>query len=271
VNLATQPDVLDLMVKGGFSQVFLGIETPDEDSLRASGKFQNVAVDLDRACHTINQAGMQIIAGCIIGFDNETSGADGRLIDFAVRNQIPEMFVSLLQAAPGTALWQRLEKEGRLLLQSYEQAGNQTYLMNFLPTRPIKEIVEEFTSLYATLYERHFYLKRVLHHLLRMNPRLTPRPFQMPYLYEIKALLTVLVRHGFRYSSRWSFWKCLFTLLRHNPERLTEFFTYCSRCEHYTEFAQTIWKELRHQLASLDPSIVEPPTPCDSPVRGFRT
>ena len=96
VNLATQPDALALMVKACFSQVFLGVETPDEDSLRASGKFQNVALDLDRACQTINQAGMMVIAGCIIGFDNETSGADGRLIDFAVRNQIPEMFVSLL-------------------------------------------------------------------------------------------------------------------------------------------------------------------------------
>ena len=144
-----------------------------------------------------------------------------------------------------------------MLSQSYEQAGNQTYLMNFLPTRPIKEIVEEFINLYTLLYERGFYLKRVLHHLLRMKPRLTPRPFQMPYLYEIKALLTVLIRHGFRGLSRWSFWRCLFTLLRHNPQRLTDFFTYCSRCEHYTEFAQTIVKELRLQLASLDPSVAE--------------
>lgn len=267
VNLASLPVVLDLMINAGFTQVFLGVETPDEDSLRASGKFQNVAVDLDRACQTINQAGMMVIAGCIVGFDNETHGADGRLIKFAIRNQIPEMFVSLLQAAPGTALWQRLENEGRLLSQSYEQAGNQTYLMNFLPTRPIKEIVEEFTNLYTVLYERDCYLKRVLHHLLPMRPRLTPRPFQMPYLYEVKALLTVLARYGFRYSSWLSFWKCLFTLLRHNPQRLTEFFTYCSRCEHYTQFAQTIAEELHHQLASPGPGILEQSVPSDQPVR----
>jgi hypothetical protein len=74
VNLANDPELLDLMVKAGFTKVFLGIETPDRESLVLSKKVQNVATNMDDACRTINRAGLQIIAGCILGFDNERPG-----------------------------------------------------------------------------------------------------------------------------------------------------------------------------------------------------
>ena len=170
VNLAAQETVLRLMSEAGFNQVFLGIETPDEESLKLTGKTQNVAANLDRVCRTINEAGIQIIAGCIIGFDHEKPGADKRLIEFAVRNKIPEMFGTLLQAGPGTELWERLKREDRLVSSDYEHFSNQTALINFLPTRPMREIVDEFINLYATLYGREFYLKRVLQCLMIMRP-----------------------------------------------------------------------------------------------------
>ena len=115
VNLAAHADLMEMMVKAGFFKVFLGIETCDLDSLRRTCKHQNAAVDLDEACRKINRAGLQIQAGCIIGFDHETPGAGRRLIEFAVRNQIPEMFCTMLQAGPGTDMWKRLQAEGRLL------------------------------------------------------------------------------------------------------------------------------------------------------------
>ncbi len=115
VNLAAERELMDAMVKVGFFQVFLGIETQDAGSLKSAGKLQNAAVDLDQVCRKINEAGLQIIAGCILGFDNEKPGAGKRLIDFAVRNQIPEMYVTLLQATPGTELWHRLQREQRLI------------------------------------------------------------------------------------------------------------------------------------------------------------
>ena len=105
-------------------------------------------MDLDEACRRIIRAGLQITAGCIIGFDQEKPGADQRLLDFAIRTHIPKLFVTLLQAGPGTDLWDRLAREGRLLSTSYEHLSNQTGLLNFVPTRPQEEIVEEFIRLY---------------------------------------------------------------------------------------------------------------------------
>lgn len=252
VNLAAQEQVLGLMSEAGFSQVFLGIETPDEESLRRTGKKQNVATDLNRVCRKINEAGIQIIAGCIIGFDHEEAGADKRLIEFAARNKIPEMFGTLLQAGPGTELWERLEREERLVSCDYDHLSNQTGLINFAPTRPMKEIVDEFINLYEILYDRTFYLERVLQCLMIMKPPLVPKPFQMPYLFEIRSVVLTLFRQGVLYSSRWTFWKSLFTLLRKNPVRLRNFFTYCVRLEHYTEYSKTIGDALREQLAALD-------------------
>lgn len=250
VNLAAQTENLDLMARCDFTRVFLGIETPDEDSLRAAGKLQNVATDLNEACRKINEAGLEIIAGCILGFDNEKPGADKRLLDFSIRNQIPEMFVTLLQAGPGTELWHRLKREGRLTSIDREHISNQTGMMNFVPTRPTRQIVSEFNNLYSVLYEPRFYLDRALHHLLRMKPHELPKPFQMPYLYEVKTVTIAVIRHGLVYSSRWKFWKCLFTLARKNPVRLRNFLVYCVRFEHYSDFLKTVAEELESQLTS---------------------
>jgi radical SAM superfamily enzyme YgiQ (UPF0313 family) len=134
VNLAFDRGLLDSMVAAGFFQVFLGIETPDAESLARAHKQQNAAVDLDLVCQTITRAGLQIIAGCIIGFDDERRGADERLIAFAERNNIALTFVTLLQVGPGSDLFSRLEREGRL--DDYRptaNVGGQTNLINFAP------------------------------------------------------------------------------------------------------------------------------------------
>ncbi len=265
VNLAAQQQILDLMSRADFSQVFLGIETPDEESLKLTGKTQNVAADLNKVCRKINEAGIQIIAGCIIGFDNEKQGADQRLIEFASRNKIPEMFGTLLQAGPGTDLWRRLEREDRLISGDYEHFSNQTSLINFTTTRPLKQIVDEFINLYSTLYERKFYLERVLECIMIMKPPAEPKPFQMPYAFELKTVLAMMFRQGILYSSRWVFWKSLLTLLVKKPVRLKNFFTYCVRLEHYTEYAATIGRALREQLAEQRESVEAPRIEANAP------
>lgn len=251
VNMAADPELLDLMVRAGFTSVFLGIETTDVDSLVGAGKMQNAAVDLGEACLKISRAGLQITAGCIIGFDQEKPGADQRLLDFAVRTHIPKLFVTLLQAGPGTELWDRLDREGRLLSHSYENLTNQTGLLNFVPTRPQAEIVEEFIHLYERLYDPGFYLQQSLKHFLDMEPLKVKKPFSLPRLFEVRALLTMFFRQGVLYPSRQQFWKTLFTAARKIPERLPFFLSLCVELEHYTEYRHTIARELRRQLAEL--------------------
>ena len=252
VNLAAEPEILELMVRNGFTSVFLGIETPDTDSLKQVGKVQNVAMDLDLVCRKINRAGLVIQAGCIIGFDQEKPGAGQRLVDFARRNQIPEMFVTLLQVAPGLAMWKRLEQEGRLLPINYEHLSNQTGLLNFVPTRPLPQILAEFINLYEVLYEPGDYLERVFHFLQQMSPPAFPSPFRLPRLGELRALLIVLFRQGWLYASRRNFWRYCFTVLRRFPARLPIFFTLLIKGEHYFVFRRTIAQELSRQMALLE-------------------
>ena len=249
VNLAGDSELLELMVRAGFNKVFLGIETTDRDTLIRVKKHQNAMVDLDRVCGSINRAGLQIIAGCIVGFDKEPPGADQRLIDFAIRNQIPEMFVTLLQAGPRTDLWTRLEREGRLLFENYDDNfGNQTGFINFVPTRPTSEIVQEFIRLYEVLYDREFYLERAFEHTLSMSPAPYKKPFSFPQWSELRAVEIALLRHGVIYPSRWKFWKLLLSALIRFPDRIHHFLSYCVMAEHYCEYPAAIRKRFQAGL-----------------------
>lgn len=261
VNLAAHQDLLELMVETGFTSVFLGIETPDVESLKQAKKFQNVAVDLDSVCQQINRAGLQIIAGCIIGFDSERPGADQRLLEFAKRQQIPEMFITLLQAGPGTDLWRRLEQEGRLLPGGYEHLSNQTGLPNFKPTRPLPQIVQEFIRLYQVLYEPKFYLKRVVTYFRRMKAPAPKKPFRWPRLFEVRAVLLLLWRQGILSSSQRQFWQALLTAAWYFPTRLPHFFSLCIKWEHFSDYQHTITTSLQRQLAQIEPDLPWPPPP----------
>ncbi len=245
VNLATDDELLDLMVEAGFFKVFLGIETLDEETLTRTKKSQNTKVDLVEVCRKINEAGLGIIAGCILGFDGEPSDAGDRLQKFARLTGIPEMFVTLLQAGPGTDLWNRLAKEDRLLTRDYRNFSNQTSPMNFNPTKPMEKITEEFTSLYNSLYDRRHYLDRVATHILRMKPLARRRSFQFPKKFEIKGLFAVIIRHGILYSSRFVFWRNLLKIFLKNPTQLVRFFDYSIGCEHYHTYAKVIEKAHR--------------------------
>lgn len=253
VNLAGQPELLDLLVKAGFYKVFLGIETPDKESLKLTKKFQNSSVDLDDVCLTINRGGLVIVAGFVIGFDNEEPGADQRLIDFAVRNQIPEMFINLLQVGPGTDLYHRLKKEGRLLSTAYdEEIGNQTAMINFVPTRPASQIVEEFIRLYEILYQPEFYLERSYQHFLRIERPPVKRGFFPPYPRELHTVGITILKQGLLSSSRWKFWKLFFKALIKFPRRFPNYISLCVMAEHYYEFRDIIKSKLRAKLLQND-------------------
>jgi radical SAM superfamily enzyme YgiQ (UPF0313 family) len=258
VNLASHTKLLDSMVKAGFYRVFLGIESTDVNALKLTKKDQNAALDLNWACEKINRAGLNIIAGCILGLDGEQPCAGQHLIDFAVRNQIPEIFLTLLQAGPGTDLYKRLEKEGRLLPTTYDDDfSSQTGLMNFVTSRPADEIVSEFVYLYDVLYEPDAYTERVFGHYSKMDPYLIKKSFSPPYLSEIRAVIITLFRRGVLSSARWRFWKYFFKGLVKFPGRFHHFLSACVVGEHYFDYRRTIMEQLqegsaqREELSSL--------------------
>ncbi len=258
VNLAADPELMELMVRAGFNKVFLGIESVDQESLEEAKKFQNVRADLDSVCDKINRAGLQIIGGCILGFDNEAPGAEQRLIDFAMRNHIPEVFVTLLQVGPGTDLWDRLEKQGRIvqLLNFEENCGNNAGSMNFTPTRPVKQILTEFIRIYDVLYEPECYLERSFHHVAKMRPPKVKKSFSLPSKNELRAVIIALFKHGFVYSARGRFWKLFFSALFKFPSRIHLFLTYCVMGEHFYEYRNDVKTQLQPQLDKAGEAVV---------------
>ncbi|MDX2271723.1 MAG: B12-binding domain-containing radical SAM protein [Cyanobacteriota bacterium] len=248
VNLAEDPELLELMVEAGFDSVFLGIETPDEASLDLTKKFQNNRQPLVESCQRITQAGLRLLAGFIIGFDGEKAGAGQRIVQFVEETGIPDAMFSMLQALPGTALWARLEKEGRL--RDLGTGMNQSTLMNFEPTRPLQQIAEEYVQAFWELYEPERFLRRCYRYALQLGSPKGKRPFKLPQWPEVRGLLTVAWLQGIqRAETRRLFWSQLWSLWQNNPAAIVPYLTVCAHGEHFFEFRQEVRQQIGSQLA----------------------
>jgi radical SAM superfamily enzyme YgiQ (UPF0313 family) len=249
VDLGQDAELMQLMVECNFNGVFLGIETPDADSLQLTKKYQNTRNSLVDAVWAINRAGLRVMAGFIIGFDGEKRGAGDRIIEFVEQTAIPTALFGILQALPNTALWHRLEKEGRLL--DGESDGNQTTLMNFIPSRPVEEIAKEYVHAFCTLYEPERFLDRVYRHFLQMTPSPCKAPAKLPSLVDLKALAIIIWRQGFKRNTRWKFWHHLFSIIRQNPGVWDYYLTVCAHAEHFIEYRQLVREQIEAQLAEF--------------------
>ncbi len=260
VDLAADEELLQLMAECRFESVFLGIETPDEASLSVAGKHQNTRSSLVEAVDRITSYGIRVMAGFIIGFDGEQAGAGDRIVRFVSLTGIPAAMMGMLQALPNTGLWHRLEKEGRLIQEKADAKGvNQTNLLNFVPTRPIREIANEYVQAFCQLYEPNAYIDRVTHYYLKMGK---PRwhafykaeksdQSSLPSLTDIRALSIVVWRQGFKRNTRFRFWKSLAIIAMRNPKLLEQFLVVLAHNEHFQEYRGVVTKEIQDQMAAL--------------------
>ncbi|MEM9538855.1 MAG: B12-binding domain-containing radical SAM protein [Cyanobacteria bacterium P01_E01_bin.42] len=252
VDLAQDQELMDMMVACNFGSVFLGIETPDEDSLKVTKKFQNTRDTLSDSVHKIISSGIRVMAGFIIGFDGEKTGAGDRIVRFVEQTNIPVAIYSMLQALPDTALWHRLEKEGRLLGGSGDI--NQTTLMNFVPTRPLEEIAREFIDGFWELYDPEKFLDRTYRCYRVLGTANYPKKSKkakkkIPW-HGIKALFIIMFRQGILRKTRWKFWGHLFSMMRHNPGGVMSYLNVCAYLEHFVEYRVIVRKELEDKLAA---------------------
>ena len=255
VDLAQDQELMDLMTACNFGTVFLGIETPDEDSLAVTKKFQNTRDPLSESVDKIISSGLRVMAGFIIGFDSEKTGAGDRIVEFVQKTTIPVAFFSMLQVLPDTGLWHRLKKEERLL----ESSGNinQTTLMNFIPTRPVEEIAQEFIDGFWTLYDPQNYLDRTYRHyrILGEAPchkypqKRKKSSGKKADLAIVKALLIVCWRQGILRKTRSTFWYYLWEMFRHNRRGVPSYLTVCAQIEHFLEYRQIVKEQIEAQLA----------------------
>ena len=214
LNLADDPELMQLMKDAGFVSVFLGIETPDESGLIAANKLQNTRRSLLESVATIQSYGMQVMGGFILGFDTDREDIFDRMVDFIQKSGIPIAMVGLLQAMPGTQLFRRLWKEGRILDAGH--GDNTCDKLNFLPHMDAAKLVEGYRSVLKRIYGCEAYYERVKLYLNRTQPKPEKRRGRQPVSKQqwmtranARAFVTSIVRQGVFGRQRWSYWKFL--------------------------------------------------------------
>ena len=115
LNIAKRPEILEKMRDAYFVTVFCGIETPDPDALKAMHKDHNMMVPILEGIETLNRHGLEVVSGIIMGLDTDKPETGEALLAFVDESRIPLLTINLLQALPKTPLWDRLERENRLI------------------------------------------------------------------------------------------------------------------------------------------------------------
>jgi radical SAM superfamily enzyme YgiQ (UPF0313 family) len=204
LNLADDDELLKLMVDANFSQVFLGLETPNEGSLLECNKLQNKERDLVASVKRIQNAGLEVMGGFIVGFDNDPPNIFEQQIQFIHKIGVVTAMVGLLSAVPGTKLYQRLKEQGRLLMNP---TGNNTDgSLNFIPKMDCKVVLEGYRQIINTIYSPRNYYERIIMFLKEYNPSLKGRRFN---LRDIKAFIKSLFVLGLFAAERRYYWKLL--------------------------------------------------------------
>jgi radical SAM superfamily enzyme YgiQ (UPF0313 family) len=210
INLADDPELMDLMVAAGFNSIFVGIETPDEESLLECNKVQNRRRDLMASVKSIQRAGLQVQGGFIVGFDSDPLSIFQRQVDFIQNSGIVTAMVGLLQAPPGTGLFERLKRENRLIgLISGDNADGTT---NIVPKMGIEALLEGYRSILRQIYSPRYYYQRVVTFLREFKPPGIEVPMD---LQRFLAVFRSGLRLGIIGRERVQYWKLMaWTLLR---------------------------------------------------------
>ncbi|MCI0388359.1 MAG: B12-binding domain-containing radical SAM protein [Acidobacteria bacterium] len=219
VNLAEDDELLDGMRRAGFRRVFLGIETPVEASLKEAQKGQNMRRDLLGSVRRIQSYGMEVMAGFIVGFDNDPDDIFERQMEFIRESAIPLAMVGLLTALPDTQLWRRLEREGRLLLES---TGNNTDgSLNFVPKMDATRLIEGYKSIMTTIYSPGEYYQRALNCLERVVGG-APEARRNGIASDVVTLARIVLALGVRDRARGEFWRYLRCAFTRHREKFAE-------------------------------------------------
>lgn len=217
VNLAEDSALLELMKSAHFHRVFLGIETPAAESLKEANKSQNTKSDLLESIKKIQSYGIEVMAGFIIGFDNDPEDIFERQINFIRESAIPLAMVGLLAALPDTQLWKRLKREGRLL---YESSGNNTDCsLNFIPKMKREHLVEGYKAVLRKIYSPAEFYQRALNCLSRVKKESTEMR-QFDLFNVLKSFSRIVLRLGVRDRERFRFWNYFFRVAVFHPRSL---------------------------------------------------
>lgn len=236
INLADDNQLMDLMVRAGFKEVFIGIETPNEESLTESGKVQNRHRDLLDSVRRIQQAGLQVHGGFIIGFDSDPPSIFDMQIKFIEESGIVTAMVGLLTALRGTRLYQRLNREGRLL---GDPTGNNTAIaLNFTPNMDSGTLINGYQMVLNTIYSPKYFYRRTLRFFKVYNPLYSGK-FHYKHGY-MAAFLKSILYLGILGKERYYYWMLLSWTAFNKPKLFPLAITYAVYGFHFRKITEEI-------------------------------
>ncbi len=214
INLADDPDLLRLMAAAGFDTVFIGIETPNEDSLAECNKVQNKRRDLVENVRRIQHAGLQVQGGFIVGFDSDTPAIFQQQVDFIQKSGIVTAMVGLLQAPYGTRLYERMQREGRLLMSAIS-GDNVDGSTNIIPKMGGEALRQGYKKLLDQLYSPKLYYARVKTFLQEYKPPKINMHLEPQY---VLAFFRSMYRLGIQGVERSQYWKLMIWTAFRKPQ-----------------------------------------------------
>jgi len=233
LNLATDDALIDAMVDAGFSSVFIGIETPDDEALRHTQKLQNTTVDAAEAVAKLTRRGLEVMAGFIVGFDTDDAGAVERQRAWIGRSPIPLAMVGILIALPGTQLERRLEREGRLV---HESGGDNFMRTNFVTTLDEPTLLEGYARLLADIYSPAAFYARALR-CMALCP-VDRNRYRHPLGPGLACIARAVWHEGVRSRHRAAFWRFFGQALLQSPRRLPRAVGFAINAAHMIRYTE---------------------------------
>ena len=214
INLSDDSDLMRMMIEAGFATVFVGIETPDSDSLVECGKNQNKNRDLVESVKKIQNMGMEVNGGFILGFDSDKPSIFKRQIEFIQKSGIVTAMVGLLNVPPRTRLHERLKKANRLI---ENPSGNSSGIneLNYIPLMDPGDLIDGYNKVISTIYSPKFFYNRIKTFLREFKPKKL-RATRIRF-YHIRALFGSIWFLGFMQNGRGYYWKSILWSLIKKP------------------------------------------------------
>lgn len=258
VDLADRPELMRAMVAANFMYVFLGIESPSAEALKGSLKFQNLRKDILGQVRIIQESGLWVLAGFIVGFDSDDQSIFERQREFIERAGIAWAMVGMLQAPPTTPLYDRMRAEGRLIPDS--DAISNFSAPNFRTVMPLPTLLHGLSGLLADLYRPGAYFKRALRSLEAWKTKSSQQLPDSPGLKDLRLLARSMWTQGVKSGYRRAYWGFLGTLVRryrNNPLKMWMGLSLLLTAHHFLIYAQQVAEELeRHCADAL--SVLQP-------------
>jgi radical SAM superfamily enzyme YgiQ (UPF0313 family) len=245
INLADDEELMRLMVEAGFDTVFIGIETPDEVCLAECSKQQNKNRDLVEDVKRIQRAGLEVQGGFIVGFDSDTPSIFQRQIDFIQQSGIVTAMVGLLQAIPGTRLYERLKQEGRLREEG-PTGDNVDGTTNIISRMSLDTLRGGYRRIMEQIYSPQQYYERVRTFLREYKPPKIKSPLDFQH---VLAFFRSIVRLGILGKERFYYWRLLLWTLFHRPQLFSEAVTCAIYGYHFRKVCELRIVDERAMLA----------------------